>query len=556
MKRFLVAVLLILIPMSSAYAADIPDEQRVITDTSMWKTTLTQGELFDDLDTWSSSPSEIQISYDDYLRLKKLDNVLCASTKDQNCKDAFGLHIRAYLPTCENAVDQYCVEEFFAVKDGIRIAGVYKHQYPKERVKGYFAAEPEHDLPAGGSASLWELPGITHSGGTSQFLVNAQLFGGLNRKSLDTDFGKMDVTQIWSSISAVSEIDFPGARAIGASNFGGGDGWSRPITASGQLCLTPSANKCLVSWPQDESMSLGMTIRMAHPISGWLHGRFDRPDVNAVTTSDGLFHITFLGAPMNVPTVYASLPWAEATDAFKKRFGDMPSGSVGEGGMTASHYENAGRNQSSQQMVDDLNLWLPIIKDKASATPTYWMVRTTTNAETGKQNCLKSGMVNGIVTTNATAYTSGAPYFNEQFQSLDYKVASPHYDAKGNLNVGHYNLQINSEVARCLYGFTNAPISATVSVISNNGENQVATTTLKEKDGWIYLTAAGFTYSSPTVRVQLSQAAPAVKPIEQVATIKPPAVAAKKLTITCSKGATTKRVTAINPKCPSGYKKR
>jgi len=30
----------------------------------------------------------------------------------------------------------------------------------------------------------------------------------------------------------------------------------------------------------------------------------------------------------------------------------------------------------------------------------------------------------------------------------------------------------------------------------------------------------------------------------------------KKVTITCVKGKLTKKVTAINPKCPSGYKKK
>jgi hypothetical protein len=35
------------------------------------------------------------------------------------------------------------------------------------------------------------------------------------------------------------------------------------------------------------------------------------------------------------------------------------------------------------------------------------------------------------------------------------------------------------------------------------------------------------------------------------------AVAAKKkTTITCVKGKTTKKVTAVNPKCPTGYKKK
>ncbi|MEY4291585.1 MAG: hypothetical protein RL130_1527 [Actinomycetota bacterium] len=546
MKRYLLAALLVLVPVTTAYAADLPDEQKVITDTSTWATTLTQGELFDDLDTWSGSPSQLQIGYDDYLKLGFRNSVLCTSTKDDNCKDALSIGVRAYLPRCVTASDQYCVEEFFAIKNGERINGVYKQQYPVQRLKGQFDAEPNLELPAGLAATLWQLPGITHAGGSDIFRVNAQLFGNLSRKQLTDPFGKFDAYQVWSSINAVTEIDFPGTRAGGASDLGGGQGVPM-VTPSGQHCVVPDENKCLIAWPLDESISLGMTLRMAHPISGWLHGRFDRPDVKTETTKDGKFHITFLGTPMKVPTVYASIPWAEATSAFKKRFGDMPSGSVGEGGATASHYENAGRNQSSQQMVDDLNLWLPIIKDKASATPTYWMVRTTTNAETNKQFCLKPGFVNGVVTTNATAYTSGAPYFNEQYQSLDYKVASPHFDAKGNVNIGHYNLQINSEVARCLYGFTSAPISATVSVISSNGENQVATTTLKESNGWIYLTAAGFTYSSPTLRVKLTQ--------EKEMTAQPIAVP-QKISITCIKGKQTRKVTGVSPKCPAGYKKK
>jgi hypothetical protein len=38
-----------------------------------------------------------------------------------------------------------------------------------------------------------------------------------------------------------------------------------------------------------------------------------------------------------------------------------------------------------------------------------------------------------------------------------------------------------------------------------------------------------------------------------VATVKP---TAKKTTITCVKGKTTKKVTGVNPKCPAGYKKK
>jgi len=46
--------------------------------------------------------------------------------------------------------------------------------------------------------------------------------------------------------------------------------------------------------------------------------------------------------------------------------------------------------------------------------------------------------------------------------------------------------------------------------------------------------------------------APVVTPVPVVA----PVAAAKKITITCVKGKTTKTVTAVKPICPTGYKKK
>jgi hypothetical protein len=90
-----------------------------------------------------------------------------------------------------------------------------------------------------------------------------------------------------------------------------------------------------------------------------------------------------------------------------------------------------------------------------------------------------------------------------------------------------------------------------VSIISSNGTAQVATTTVNEKDGWLYLSANGFNYSAPTVRVKLTQEAEA-----PVATPSAKPAAAKKTTITCIKGKTSKKVTAVKPVCPVGYKKK
>ncbi len=100
-------------------------------------------------------------------------------------------------------------------------------------------------------------------------------------------------------------------------------------------------------------------------------------------------------------------------------------------------------------------------------------------------------------------------------------------------------------------------------LFSENGEKQVAVTTVNEKDGWLYLSAKGFTFSAPVVNVKLTQEkaieVPAPTPSESPSAAPTPAakpVAAKKSTITCVKGKTTKKVTSINPKCPTGYKKK
>jgi len=99
-------------------------------------------------------------------------------------------------------------------------------------------------------------------------------------------------------------------------------------------------------------------------------------------------------------------------------------------------------------------------------------------------------------------------------------------------------LVLNSTVARCLYGFSKAPIGATVSVLSNDGQAQVATTIINEKNGFFRMGAYGFGFSAPIIKMKITQ------------------VGSAKTTITCVKGAATKKVTAAKPVCPAGFKKK
>jgi hypothetical protein len=189
--------------------------------------------------------------------------------------------------------------------------------------------------------------------------------------------------------------------------------------------------------------------------------------------------------------------------------------------------------------------WMPYAGDKAAALPSVWAFRTMNGNIQQINPCLReTSSLNGVVTTNSTQYLDGPPTLNAATNTLDYKVASPHLTSTGEVFKGSYNLLLKSSVARCLYNFTNAPISASISILNESGLSSIATTVVNEKDGWLRLSASGFTFSSPTIKVRLTQEK------SQVATPAKPGI--KK--ITCVKGKSTKTFTST--KCPTGWKKK
>ena len=103
-------------------------------------------------------------------------------------------------------------------------------------------------------------------------------------------------------------------------------------------------------------------------------------------------------------------------------------------------------------------------------------------------------------------YNGGIPQFRNGF--LNYEVAGLHYQPDGTTKVqGSYDLVMRSEVARCLYGFSRAPLSATISVVGD-GDKSIATTIVSERNGWLKLAAYGFTFSKKTIRAKITRAKP------------------------------------------------
>jgi hypothetical protein len=334
-----------------------------------------------------------------------------------------------------------------------------------------------------------------------------------------------------------------------------------------KLCVAASTTQCALPYSMSKDISFGFSLRLNTNLSGWLHGRMKNADID-YSTANGITNLTVNANPIAVPVVDV---WSKSDDlsdahvaAYLNQFwggeahhyplsnetGGLP---ITDAEKTREGMKNISfkhiNGSFSKSSMDNFLLWLPIAKDKAAAMPTQWRLGTMTDNGSGAvAECLnKEKALAGVVTTNSTMYIDGPPVFADD--TLDYKVASTHFEPDGTtVFKGSYELIMSSTVARCIYKFTSAPVSATVSITSENGAANTATTVINEKNGWLKLAAYGFTFSSPTIRFKLSQ--------EKVAATATVTVPAKKTSITCVKGKTTKKVTAVKPKCPTGYKKK
>jgi len=342
---------------------------------------------------------------------------------------------------------------------------------------------------------------------------------------------------------------------------GYGHGWNTSFIEKG--CQIAEKGICGYRLPFDLEKNFVLKVRLSQPVQGWLHGRMKDANVVMTTAADNSQVVEISAKPLSIPSVYGWVKWADLPQQLKDLY---PAGSGGtisttDGFVTAdvaSRTLLTMSEVSGDSAIKEMNLWLPLLNDKAAAMRTFWVAETIRGElPFESQNCVRGKGFTGVIGTNAVVYSDGPPKFDKEEQSLNYTVGASHLDSKGDLFKGYYQLNLRSDIARCLYGFGSAPIQAKIEVSSSDGTPSVATTVINEKDGWLKMTASGFTFSTPSIKVRFSQAVePVVTPAptpSPTATTKP---AAKKITITCVKGKTSKKVTAIKPTCPTGYKKK
>ncbi len=493
----------------------------------------------------------------------KVESVnFCSSLQDPKCTSSDFFQFQSIFPVCANSSQLDCIETIFAEDlQGKKLEATNAGPFTLEKNHSYIGST-EILLPSGGTTSLFNIPGAPHSEGTL-YLPVVSIYGQWDT----TTFPPVKIQSISINLYAVKvekgnfsfiEMSTRAQRYV--------EKYAHVIEGNENGCIYNDSTMCAIAFPLPTDIKFGIKARFGREFNGWLHGRLQSPNIEYISNSYGGKTLIASGYAVKVPSMTIWKKKSELSPALKTLYAKRaepvrvyggwyldPGVNVSEG---TDSYMMRNWSQSENEM-DEFIAWLPVFEDKATFMPTVWNLNFMTQRLSiyPKDYCYTDvSSLTGIVSTNATQYLNGPPIFNPGTQELEYRLAGPHFLPNGELSRGSYDLTIRSDFARCLYNITGNAFKAVISVVSENGASVNATTTILEKDGWMYLSARGFTFSNPTLKVKLVQDAPTPEP-----TPTPSATAktvAKKITITCIKGKVTKKVTSPNPKCPTGYKKK
>lgn len=476
----------------------------------------------------------------------------CTGINDPVCdpkNNPQSMKATSILPPCVSATSENCI-------DSVEIGNTTNMVQASliRSTKGItFPPSPQYNYIGGSTTSLWNAPGVPSSSGGTTYSIMPRIQSYFMN-------GKFNQGEFFVNVVPYKEVngDYQENRINPDPNA---TPQNRYLGNSSQICAWAEAGVCGV--PQDfaPGTRIKLKIRLPREIGGWFRGRISDPvmDVTSFSNSNNLVSVE--ASSVTVPRMAFVSKVSTFNDQEKVWNQNFGSWATSDFGRAAG--PQAGAPEVAFPFIET---YRSRVHDTAVGTNTFWNY-TTTSWGNGS-NCLQDkSKVLGIVTTNALAYDGSSPSFENG--ALNYHVSGLHYMPDGVTPVqGSYNLVMRSETARCLYGFTSAPIKATISIVGA-ADSPIATVIAGEKNGWLSLSANGFTFSQKTLQVKLSQEAPAPAPSATAtptpvasespapapAATKAPAVA-KKSTITCVKGKSTKSVTAVKPTCPAGYKSK
>lgn len=480
--------------------------------------------------------------------------IYCKSLNDPTCGNTKSYKVYAILQPCKSVSEINCIDSVYAESQGKRIAGNFKENLPTTSPTD-FSGDESAGLPRGGPPSIWQVPGVKNSGGSDLYTIIVSTRGESSRASA-TSTPTFTFNEYTTAIypAGIKNGSFSLVTAEGSGNDA--------VTIGG--CAANSEGVCAFreSFIMDGT-AFGISIRFSKVPANWFYGRLSKQSISLTANPNGKGVILdVIGEPVKVPIVYGKSTWETLPSELQKIYsGSFPS--IGNNYIEADKNKWKVTHIAASSDFPALKSWLSIVKDTAVAQTTQWYFKASPIGVDPKCNSNQL-QVDGIVTSNATGFVPGPPQFNSQTQALDYQVSAPHFTAAGNAFKGTYDLAIRVDQAKCIYGFKgNFPVKATVSIISENGIEQIASENVGEKDGWLRLGAYNFSFSAPKLRVKLVQESPS-EPLAQGGKESPTGSSqktemnngakSKSYKIKCAKGNKSFIQQGKNPACPKGYK--
>lgn len=392
------------------------------------------------------------------------------------------------LPFCGQVVEN-CIEAL-AVGTSTSMEAA---TYVKSGYGFSFKGDPSRGIPNGSGPSVFEAK-HRHSSG-NQYLVAAMLNFSAEAKGIQANNFSV---RVFPMVERPSSLPMPEPSVCDTADGKG----IRQCIQHFEECVYQVPGTCGVAQDFAPNTRVKVTLRLSNEVSGWFRGRIQAPEITVAPIDNKYSKVEVSGEPVVVPRLVSTYVAGQ----------DGPNivGSPKEVGHTGPFTLFAA---ASARGIDIVNGLRSHVKDTATAVNTVWMINSITAGQAAGDaaGCFAdTSRLLGIVTTNAMAYTGTVPDYKDGY--LSYRVAGMHFMPDGKTEVlGTYDLVMRSDVARCVYGFSKAPVSATIQVVGTAGEEKVATTIVNEKDGWLKLAAYGFTFSEKEVRVTITQAKEPVK---------------------------------------------
>ncbi len=494
MKKFLAfvfAALLALLPVQAMADAYVHPSSWIPTDQARFS--------IDESSQWNKS--SILWIVRDRKNSTMPDEYYCESVGSGFCDlDSGKYHLSGdstiIAPRCETSSQRNCLEAVnFYDELGQKIEGTFIRHVDGPKL----GADKKRNLTAGSTISLWSAPGLKHNGNTDTYA--AQVGFGLE---FDDATDKFKVTSVSAGVTPYREIEGERFKPVEFFMTKTKEGRSQLSGSANMECAWHDTGKC----GRAEDFSIGtraeVIFRVDKTVGGWFSGRMSNADIDIDSLNSATNRIRVTADPVQVARFSVVLKEKELskpaknliqTFKWERPIFNAEGSNSGGGSGTRADYDMG---------FDVLNAFRTDAKDTSSGLSTMWNFQ---NSSAGQGSaCLQdSSRVLGLVTTNSTVYQAAAPDFKGGF--LNYRVGGMHYLSDGeSLNLGKYDLVIRSDVARCLYGFSKAPLSATVAVVNDKGTKTTATTIVKEtKNGWLKMAAYGFTFSKKTIKVKITK---------------------------------------------------